>query len=216
MTEADHNKLLKHWQQATSDINNHTELKSKYYKQLVSRYSSFRRKYHNLNHIAALLNYVEQYESELSNPNEIRLAIWYHDAVYRPLKKDNEVKSAVLAKNHLSQLQLNPDSITRIEKLIEATADHYLPEHLNDFDSQFFMDIDLSILGAPREKYVAYMWQVRKELVLVPRFMYKKGRVKALEQLLGLRYIYKTELFQPLEKQARENMQLEARYWQYI
>lgn len=215
MAGPDHSELQRHWHLATGMVNSQEELKAKYFEQLVNRHASFRRKYHNLNHIYALLEYIQQYENQLTDPNLIRLAVWYHDAIYRPLKKDNEARSASLADKQLSDLGIPADIKEKVNRLILATASHSLSFKDDDFDGRFFMDIDLSILGAHREKYVEYMWQIRKELVLVPRFIYKKGRVKALEQLLGLRHIYKTDIFSPLEARARENIQLEIRYWQY-
>ena len=213
MAMPDHSELEREWIAATRNVQSR-ELRNTYFWQLIKRYSRKRRKYHNLHHIKALFNYVKEYESRLENANLLRLAVWYHDAVYRPLKKDNEEQSAALAVKQLGNLGFEQATVYKVEQLILATKSHYLPEGLQDFDSRFFMDIDLSILGAHPEEYTAYLWQVRKEYVLVPRFLYKKGRIAALEHLLGLRHIYKTDIFQPIEKRARENLGREIAYWQ--
>ena len=214
MAGADHKALEAHWRDATQRCSDDGYLKQKFYHQLIRRHSSIRRRYHNLNHIGHLLNCIDEYRDRLKNPVELKLAVWYHDAVYRPLRKDSEQRSADLAVKHLTALGYDALSTQRIYKLILATKDHELSGALNDFDAQFFMDIDLSILGAHREQYVKYMWQIRKELVLVPRFLYKTGRIKALEGLLGLKHIYRTDIFQPLEKRARENMKQEIQHWE--
>ena len=179
--------------------------------ELLALYRQPHRHYHNLKHVERLLRLEQEHHQLLQAPKTVRLAIWYHDAVYNTFKGDNEVKSADLALRRLAELKVNPAVIDYCCQLIKATKTHELPDDMaNDFDAQFFMDIDLAVLGAEAAEYDAYTKNIRKEYRFYPGFMYRQGRKKALKQLLAVRPLYKTELFFDLyERQARSNMQRE-------
>ena len=90
---------------------------------------------------------------------------------------------------------------------IELTKEHQLA---TDEDTNFLLDIDLSVLGKNPEEYKQYSDNIRKEYRIYPDFMYRKGRLKVLKNMLALDAIYKTEFFkQAYENQARENLKLE-------
>lgn len=54
---------------------------------LEKAYSKKSRHYHNLKHIAAMIESFETYRDHLQNPNEILFSIFYHDFVYSSSKK---------------------------------------------------------------------------------------------------------------------------------
>src|SRR4051794_22476684 len=64
---------------------------------LVAAYSEPHRHYHNLEHIAEMLRVVDRLSKFAADPDAVRLAVWFHDAVYDPRAKDNEKLSAILA-----------------------------------------------------------------------------------------------------------------------
>lgn len=79
-----------------------------------------------------------------------------------------------------------------------------------DADTNFLLDIDLSILGKSPEVYKKYTEDIRKEYKIYPDFMYGKGRTKVLKSILELEAIFKTDFFKKAyEKQARENLTAE-------
>ena len=196
--------LIANWEKLTADL---PIQKERYFQQLVQLYSSKNRHYHNLNHLQALLELLAQYRNQVASPKTVGLAIWYHDAIYTPSQKNNEEKSAELAEKHLTALGEDPTVISNCYKLILATKNHTVPDGLDTFDARFLLDIDLSILAAPRTAYLEYTRQIRREYNLYPSFLYRKGRKKVLEHFLNMTHIYKTQLFrEQFEQQARDNI----------
>jgi predicted metal-dependent HD superfamily phosphohydrolase len=147
---------------------------------------------------------LEGVQEQIEDFAALVFAIVYHDAVYNATKKDNEEKSAELARKRLTALSYPPQSVERVEAHILATKAHHKSE---DNDTNLFTDADLSVLGAPWEAYQAYYQQIRKEYAIYPDLLYKPGRRKVLQHFLDLQAIFKTEAFHTrYEGQARENL----------
>ena len=80
-------------------------------------------------------------------------------------------------------------------------------EPSDNLDTNFFMDADLSILGADKDPYFKYAGQVRKEYKYFPDFLYNPGRKKVLKEFLKMGNIFKTKYFQDkYEEQAKVNI----------
>ena len=74
-------------------------------------------------------------------------------------------------------------------------------------DCSYFLDIDISILGAAPERFDAYEEQIRKEYEMVPQKLFNSGRSKVLKSFLDREYIYYTDYFRnKYEEIARDNM----------
>jgi predicted metal-dependent HD superfamily phosphohydrolase len=131
----------------------------------------------------------------------------YHDAVYNPLKKDNEEKSAVFAEERMKFINVPSPVIERCKNHILVTKSH---RESADPDTNIFTDADLSILGQDWETYLEYCRQVRKEYSIYPDMMYNPGRKKALEHFLQMERIFKTDaFFEKYEVKAKENIKRE-------
>jgi predicted metal-dependent HD superfamily phosphohydrolase len=138
-------------------------------------------------------------------------AIFYHDIIYNPRRKDNEAQSAQVAAQRLGDLGISAERIARCQRHILATASHQLQQ---DPDTQLLLDIDLGILGADWESYQRYAQQVRKEYAMYPGFLYRRGRRKVLRHFLEKDRIYQTERFMlKWEQQARTNLARELEKW---
>jgi predicted metal-dependent HD superfamily phosphohydrolase len=143
------------------------------------------------------------------------LAVWFHDAVYNPLKSDNEARSAAQALAFLQASALEPARQQRVAFLIERTQDHTQPQPLDDFDLLHFLDADLSVLGASEADYWTYARQVRREYRLVPDLLYRPGRRKVLAKMLDAPALYRTPaMHHELDTAARRNLQAELRAWE--
>jgi predicted metal-dependent HD superfamily phosphohydrolase len=175
------------------------------WQELEKAYSSKTRHYHNLVHLEEMLELFENYKNELQNPNEILFALFYHDFVYEPTKKDNELKSAAYAVGILN----TNDQLDKqlIFDLIIATQLHqYNPNQ----DINWLIDFDLKILSKNWEAYKIYCQQIRKEYKIYPDFLYNPGRKKALQHFLKSEFIFQTDLFrEKYEAKASENIQRE-------
>ena len=179
-------------------INKHT------YHKLITAYLEPHRAYHTLDHIKACLRHLDDTRSLATNPASIELALWFHDAIYKPYSKTNEEDSAVWAKTFLEE-QGAPEKLTDdVYSLIMMTQDHIAAEAP---DAQLMLDIDLSILGTPESVYNHFEKGVRYEYKRIPLFLYRKKRKKILQSFIDRPRIYRTDYFyKKFENQARENL----------
>ncbi len=173
---------------------------------LGSQYKEDSRHYHNWKHIKVMLKELDNYPEKINDRLSIELAIWFHDAIYVPLRKDNESRSAKFFHEQLSP-HLPIEKVRKIMAYIEATKNH---AKTIDKDLQVLLDLDLAILGQSLTVYQKYSQQIREEFGYVPNFFYKKGRRLVLKSFLDRPVIYQTSFFrEQLEKKARENINLE-------
>jgi predicted metal-dependent HD superfamily phosphohydrolase len=179
-------------------------------KELSALYRSDQRHYHGLSHIEALLALAREYREILADPEAIDAAIWFHDAIYDSRAKDNEARSAALARQKLAG-RIDTVRIDRIASMIEATATHQLPDFLQDgarLDAALFLDMDLAVLGASSEAFDAYEQAVRQEYGWVPEPAWITGRSAVLKNFLARPYVFNTRQFRArFEQQARANME---------
>lgn len=172
---------------------------------LKKAYSEKHRAYHTLDHIDACLRHLENQGEQAEHPHEVELALWFHDAIYKPFSSTNEEDSAEWAKRFLDQ-QSNADAdmTKRIFDLIILTKEHEEPKTP---DAKLMLDIDLSILGTSSNIYDRFEKDVRYEYKRVPKFIFKKNRKEILEGFLNRSEIYQTPFFrEALEFQARKNL----------
>src|SRR5690606_31507674 len=195
------------WQELASRYTTNQNLVRRLWHDLVVYYSSPGRHYHTLDHIQELLQLAAENQDKFKRYDEIRFAIFYHDAIYDPNSNRNEEKSSHLAVLSVEDLDVTRQQLHFITEAILATKKH---EPHADPDINLLMDLDLHILASDWEKYDHYRQQIRQEYNLFPDLLYKPGRKKILQQLLDQPRIYKTEGFYQLyEEAARKNLQRE-------
>lgn len=155
---------------------------------LIAAWSEPHRHYHGLAHLAAVLGLVAELDAAAADPAAVRLAAWYHDAVYDPTLPDNEALSALRARAGLRGL-VPDERIGEVERLVLLTAGHD-PEP-EDTDGALLCDADLAVLAGPPEAYAAYASAVRSEYGHLSDEVFTAGRIAVLEQLLGLPTLYR-------------------------
>lgn len=176
--------------------------------QLVAAHSEKQRHYHTLQHLRECLAHCEAAASLARRPGEVELALWFHDAVYDPTRKDNEERSAAWARASVLAAGCDADVAQRVAALVLATKDHVAPD--DDADTALLLDIDLAILGASYARFDEYGRQVRAEYAHVDEANFRAGRRRVLEGFLQRPRIYLTDAFHDaLEARARENLQRE-------
>jgi predicted metal-dependent HD superfamily phosphohydrolase len=172
---------------------------------LLACYGSRERHYHNLNHLAALLEEIAQQPDAWQDRDSAELAAWFHDAVYDPLRPDNEAQSARMAAAQLASWGLPPAQLARVQRLILATR--HLDEAPEDPDEALLRDLDLSVLGGTHEAYQAYAGAIRREYSMVPEPAYRAGRSQVLAAFLARAAIYRTQACHDrYEAAARQNL----------
>lgn len=174
------------------------------YHQLVACYSEPHRKYHTMQHLNECFMHLENVRSLCDRPEEVELALWFHDAIYNTSKKDNEKRSAEWARDSVLGAGGSSESAERIYELIMATMHNAIPVGR---DAEVLVDIDLGILGAEEARFDEYELQVREEYSWVPEPLYRAARRKVLEQFIHREWIYSTAPFRSqYETRARDNI----------
>lgn len=167
-------------------------------------YSGANRHYHNRDHIADCLTHFREIRELAEHPDEVDVAIWFHDGIYDSRRRDNEEQSAAWARKFLEAQQVDANVIARIEPLILVTKTHAEPVSV---DQQLMVDVDLRILGETPERFEAYDQAIRAEYTWVPENDYRRGRAEVLQSFLNRKSIYQTECFRAkYEHSARENL----------
>jgi predicted metal-dependent HD superfamily phosphohydrolase len=172
------------------------------YRRLRRAWRGMGRHYHTLTHLDSCLREFDEARGLALRPAEVELALWFHDAVYRSWRRDNEAQSAALAAEMLRAAPL--ETVDRIRQLILATK-----HDAGDFsgDTALVVDIDLSILGAAPETYARFESAIRREYWWVPRPRYDAGRSKILGSFLKRSAIYTHDLlYNRYESAARANL----------
>jgi len=176
------------------------------YQDLCRRYSEPGRAYHNLGHVAAMLGTVSEFGGLAQDDVVVRLAVWFHDAVYDSRRSDNEEQSAALAASSLAGAA--PRLLPTVEHLILATKTHQAGP--DDSDCRMLLDADLGVLGSSADDYDRYAGAIREEYAWVPEADYRAGRRRVLESFLGReRLSHTAPLFEQYEQAARANLRRE-------
>jgi predicted metal-dependent HD superfamily phosphohydrolase len=155
-------------------------------RELRNRYTEPHRAYHTWRHIEHLLGLFEEIERCVRNQRAVLLAILFHDAVYDPKRSDNEERSGRLLVD-LAAGDLDPETVVRARLLIDATKRHELLAEMpaqEVSDTELFLDMDLSILGAPQQRFDEYERQIRAEYAHLSDDAYRIGRSKVLNRFL--------------------------------
>ncbi|MBC6993323.1 hypothetical protein QWY85_19355 [Neolewinella lacunae] len=177
--------------------------------ELEKAYTNQKRHYHTLRHLEHLLLQLTEIKGQLENWEAILFTLFYHDIIYKPLKSDNEERSAAHAVQIMQQLAVPADVTVLCREQILATKSHQASVNS---DTNYFTDADLSILGSTPEVYARYCQNVRKEYAVFPDFIYRPGRKKVLKHFLAMEKIFKTDhFFDKFERNARRNLAEELR-----
>jgi predicted metal-dependent HD superfamily phosphohydrolase len=178
---------------------------------LLTRYREPHRAYHTLAHVLRVLRSVDDLLAvvPVADPGAVRLAGWYHDAVYDPKAGAgvNEAASASLARRDLEALAQAPGRFADVERLVMVTASHRPSE--SAADEAVFCDADLAVLGADPQTYTAYVNEVRTEYDFLTTDEWRVGRAAVLRSFLDRETIYSTPPMHALEATARANLTAE-------
>lgn len=151
---------------------------------LLRRWGEPHRHYHTVDHLAAVLAVVDEHANHAGDADAVRLAAWYHDAVYDPHRVDNEEASALLAETTLPGLMVPPERVAEVARLVRLTASH--DPAAGDRNGELLTDADLAVLASPPETYLAYTSAVRREYAHIGDPQFASGRASVLHNLLCL------------------------------
>ena len=173
--------------------------------ELEIRYAEPHRKYHNADHVNAVLRDVAVLAEDLGLSREDRdvlvLAACAHDVIYDGKPGDDERASAAWAREHVPKWAAD-----RVEHIVLATITHSSEDPV----AQAFLDADLAILAASPDEYDRYAKAVREEYSMYDDEAWRAGRGNVLRRLLARDPIYRTEAARTRwEQRARANLERE-------
>ena len=169
--------------------------------EVVERYYSDGRQYHNLDHIKFCLDQFREVDELAHAKQEVRAAIWFHDIV------DDEKESARVAEFIFRMVGIGEISVKHIVDLILVTNCHDNPQGV---DQQLIIDCDLAILGQPEGVYIDYTGRLREEAYKSVQDQFVFLRRRFLKAFLERDTIFQTYGFiERYEEAARMNMQNE-------
>ncbi|KJY31830.1 HD domain-containing protein [Streptomyces katrae] len=147
-----------------------------YADRLLAAWAEPQRRYHTTAHLADVLARVDVLAAHAADPTAVELAAWFHDAVYRPDRSENEERSA--------------------PRLVRLTVTH--DPAPGDTNGEALCDADLAVLAGDPDHpddpaaYAAYAAAVRAEYAFVPDEAFRAGRAAVLRQLLALPRLFRT------------------------
>jgi predicted metal-dependent HD superfamily phosphohydrolase len=175
---------------------------------LLAAYADPSRGYHDLRHLAEVLDRLDELAEAGArfDPDTVRLAAWFHDAVYDG-ERDAEERSALLAEESLAAL-VPPQRAADVARLVRLTETHSPAD--DDPDGAALCDADLAILAAPPERYEQYVAQVRHEYAHLDDETFAVGRRAVLEALAAKDRLFHTAYARATwEASARANLSRE-------
>ncbi|HEX6234645.1 MAG TPA: hypothetical protein VFZ63_16070 [Jiangellaceae bacterium] len=157
---------------------------------LLRRWSEPHREYHTTDHLRAVLDAVDLLADHATDPDTVRLAAWFHDAVYNGRPGDDETASARLAAQALPATGLDAERVREVVRLVELTESHDAEQ--DDANGAVLCDADLAVLGGEPEEYAAYAAAIRAEYSHLRDRDFNRGRAEVLRRLLALDPLYRT------------------------
>ena len=174
--------------------------------ELEAAYAGSGRGYHDLRHLAEVLEHVEELMDADDPAREaVLLAAWFHDVVYDG-QGDLEERSAQRAEAVLGGSPLGVE----VARLVRLTGSHRPDE--GDRAGHVLCDADLAILAADPDRYASYTRGVRREYASVPDADFAAGRAAVLNDLLAKPSLFHTDQGRRRwEQRARANVEAEIR-----
>lgn len=182
---------------------------------LIDRWAGPGRHFHTLKHLADVLARVDELAEETHEPEVVRLAAWYHGAIFDAANTaayanrggEDEVASAELARSELSSLGIPQARADRAHDLVIALKRHASAPA--DFDCAVLCDADLAMLAAEPQRYKTYLRDIRSEYAHLPVEDYVRARIRILSRLLQRPALFASPLGAAWEEPARQNVAAE-------
>ncbi|WP_121188584.1 metal-dependent phosphohydrolase [Nocardiopsis sp. Huas11] len=182
-------------------------------RELLERWSEPHRRYHTVAHLWDTLDAAERLRGEARDPDAVRYALWFHDAVYEGRAGEDEEESAALARRLLALMGAPPPLVAEVSRLVLLTRTHRPDE--GDADGAVVCDADLAVLAGTPDAYLTYAAAVRAEYGHVPDEAFRQGRLAVLRELLAVPHLYRTRYGREhWEARARSNLLAETHRWQ--
>lgn len=159
---------------------------------LDASYTQRHRAYHTWEHLAGLLDKLNEFSDLSTRADIITVSTFWHDVVYRTRNPDGTARpdhenvrdSADLFRQYTLLNQADADAVY---DLIMATASHLQARAEKQYYSGFagdldlFLDLDLSSLASPWEEFTEDFARIRSEFSWVPEAEFCSKQIQILE-----------------------------------
>lgn|GEM_PF-3430719 len=145
---------------------------------LVERYNSPNRSYHDIGHIADCLEELKEVVYLAENVSALTLGIFYHDI------KDTEIESAEFVKGEAKRYKWPKDVVEKACRLILETKHDAYDSSLG-IDGKLITDIDLCFLGKNWFVFLENWKKVRDEWKHIPMDTFVEKRLVILEAFIN-------------------------------
>lgn len=170
---------------------------------LFAAWSDAARHYHDLEHLADCLREVDAQPASPAR-DQVELALFYHDAIYDVHARDSEARSAAWLERDATTLGLPAEETRNVVELVMATA--HGGAAIRHAEADLVHDIDLSILGRDRLRFLEFEYGVAQEYASIPTLLFRIGRGRLLQRMLD-RPLFRTADFRDrYETTARANL----------
>ncbi len=171
---------------------------------LTHKYAQSHRRYHTLDHIIFCLDNLDTCRHLLAEADDVELAVWYHDVIHYPIRKDNEERSS----QHFRALcdgYLSGSTLDNVGRLVLVT-DHRSRPHSPD--EKFICDIDIASLGIDWEGFYKDSVDLYHEEPQTEPTTYVANKLRFFDRLFTHDHIFHTDYFRErYEVQARANIE---------
>lgn len=161
---------------------------------LLEAYADPGRGYHDLRHLEEVLDHAEwlldQAGAEPRTRAAVRLAAWFHDAVYDG-QPALEERSAQLAEHSLRPAGVPAELAAEVARLVRLTTEH--DPAPGDAAGAILCDADLAILASAEPRYAEYVAGVRREYAHLSDEEFSAGRRRVLLALAGRDPLFGTQ-----------------------
>lgn len=171
------------------------------FQKIQEAYSDPARHYHTLRHIYQGIHELNEVQNEVNDYFSIVYAFFYHDI------SATEEESAQIALEACEKSGYSSSFKLQVIQLILATK-HTSAVDLDKPDTQVIRDIDLSILGQPKNIFDEYEAQIAQEYSWVkPPDLYLAKRLEVIDTFIRRTPLFLTpHFYEKYEAQAKINL----------
>lgn len=151
------------------------------YDQFLKAYNQSHRRFHTIEHLEYILDYIAVAENFYLNSDVIILTTIFHDIVYYPHFTNNEYRSVKMLRQHW-KYDGDEELLKEVTTCIFDTRERKDP----NLYCEIFNKADTSILYSkePRE-LISYEQNIRKEFDFLELSIYKEKRLEFLKKIIN-------------------------------
>ena len=179
--------------------------------ELTRRYCEDSRHYHTLDHISECFETLDNMGELDDRTYVFWMSLFYHDAVYDPMRLDNEAHSAALAIQSSLNILTDTSKIVFHSEIARDLIYNIMMTKTHNAipceEAAILVDVDLAILGACPERFQQYEDQIRAEYSFVPEEIYKVKRAEIMKGFANRYLLFSRQSFRDkFGEQAKQNL----------